>query len=125
MCRYVEKQKLSKEKDKLREFYPTNEIYLMHKLNIDEETMKKFQEKWPLAVKVNIMKLKLMFDMLHQYGFTNNDIMTHGRIVHFKIETLRERLEVLKRAGLTRKLTVILFSKKDFDDFVRLRTATR
>lgn len=107
------------------QYHPNNKKYLMCKLNIDKKTIAKFLKKWPRIIKVDVLKLEEMFNMLYQYGFTNNEIITHGQIVHYKIKTLRERIETLKEANITPKITVIMFNRKDFDRFIRLHTMAK
>ncbi|XP_025158790.1 transcription termination factor, mitochondrial isoform X2 [Harpegnathos saltator] len=117
--RYIEKKEKSERRELLLEFYQNNKGYLMYKLNVNEKTIDDFFVKWPQVTRVDILKLKELLDMLYQYNFTHNEILTHGRIFYFKIETLRKRIEILIEAGLTPKITRILFSKDHFDNFVR------
>lgn len=92
--------------------------YLMHKLNVDEKTLKSATTRWPGILRVKIIKLAQLIDMLQQNGIESHEILKHGRVFQFKTTTLHERIETLKENGLEPKLTVITFSKKSFDQYI-------
>lgn len=122
MCRYIGKCNLSKRKDELLQSHRDIKGYLMYKLNVNEEIIEKFLDRWPVVLQVDILKMEELIDMLHQYGFTNDEILIHGRIFKSKITTLRTRMETLKDYGLPAKITILMFSKKNFNNFVKLHT---
>lgn len=119
MRRYLGKYEISERKNHLLHSHRNIKGYLMHRLKADEDVMEKFLNKWKFVQNVNILKIEEFINILHEYGFTNNDILTHGRIFNFKIDSIRMRLEVLKDVGLPLKITAVLFSQKCFDEYVK------
>ncbi|XP_014469582.1 PREDICTED: uncharacterized protein LOC106741783 [Dinoponera quadriceps] len=123
--RYIGKNEISKKKSRLLQSHRNIKGYLMHKLNADEDDIEEFLDKWPLTIKVDILKIEKFINMLHEYGFTNYEILTHGRIFHFKINTIRDRIETLKEANIIPKITILMFSNKCFNDFVLSHTTEK
>ncbi|XP_020285697.1 transcription termination factor, mitochondrial [Pseudomyrmex gracilis] len=94
--------------------------YLVKKLNISEQTLEKTSKKWPSVLRVNVHKLDQLISMLQQYGIKGDEIIRYPRVFFFNLETLRERLEILRAAKLIPKVNLLTYSRKSFDKYVRL-----
>lgn len=96
--------------------------YLMNKLNVDEETLTSATEKWPIILRVKIFKSEQLINLLQANGITSDDILRHGRVFRYKVETLSKRIEILKEINVTPKITVILYDQKAFKQYVISQT---
>lgn len=93
--------------------------YLINKLNVDEELLKKALIRWPTILRVNVRKINQLIDLLQQNGIMGDEILRHPRVFYFNTETLHKRIEMLKEAGLPPKVSLIIYSQKDLDKYVK------
>lgn len=94
--------------------------YLQHKLKVHEEILNSAVKKTPGVLRVNIAKLDQLIDMLHQNGITSDEILRHSRIFYFSIETIQNRIEILKKADLPLNLAVLTQAERIFDQYVKM-----
>ncbi|XP_050453822.1 transcription termination factor, mitochondrial [Cataglyphis hispanica] len=91
--------------------------YLIDKLNVDEKLLEEAIAKLPI-LRINVRKLNQLIDLLQQYGIMGDEILRHPRVLFFKTETLRKKIERLKEVGLPLKVTLLIYSQKDFDEYI-------
>lgn len=77
-------------------------------------------KRWPTILRVNVTKIDELINVLRQNGIANEDIVNHGRIFYSKVNTIRERIDTLKKAGLPLGASVLTYSQKMFDNYVNL-----
>lgn len=95
--------------------------YLIHKLNVDKKLLEEAIAKRPTILRVNIVKIDQLIDLLKQNGITGKDILRHPRIFYFNTETLRKRIEMLKKNCLLPKVTIITYSQKDLEGYIKYK----
>jgi len=93
--------------------------YLIDKLNVDEKLLEEAIAKRPTILRVNVLKIDQLIDLLQQNGITSKEILRQSRIFYFNTETLRKRIEMLKNVGLLPKITILMYSQKDLEDYIK------
>jgi len=101
----------------LRNHETVNE-FLMRKLQINEKTLDLALTKWSKILRVNLTKLDRLINMLHHNGITSDEILQYEKIFYFNVETVRNRLEILKNENFTPKLSVLVYSESQFQKYV-------
>lgn len=101
----------------MRNYSSVNE-FLMNKLKINEEMLNLAITKSPGILRVNLLKLNQLIDVLHQNGITSNEILRHIRIFYFNMETIQNRIKILKKEGLVPKLVVLVLAEQSFERYV-------
>lgn len=114
-CRAIQKNKV---KRSLMQHYGNVSDYLQNKLKLDDEVLNSLVQKVPSILRVNIAKLNQLINILHQNGITNDEILRHSRIF-FNIDTIQNRIAILKKANLALKITVLIKSEQSFDQCVK------
>lgn len=114
--RHIEKSHLQREV--LQDHQDIKE-YLINKLNVDEKLLEEAIAKWPTILRVNVQKINQLVDLLQRNGIMGDEILRHARVFYFNTETLRKRIEMLKEVGLPPKVTVITYSQKDLDEYIK------
>lgn len=104
----------------LMQQYKNVSEYLQNKLKVDEETLNSTTKKMPNILRVNVAKLNQLIDILHQNGITSDEILRHAQIFYFNVETVKNRIEILKKEGLLPKLTVLTRTERGFDQYVNI-----
>lgn len=94
--------------------------YLQNKLKVHEEMLNLAVKKTPGVLRVNIAKLDQLIDILHQNGITSDEILRHARVFYFSIETVQNRIEILKKTGLLPNLAVLTQAERIFDQYVKM-----
>nr|XP_012226100.1 PREDICTED: uncharacterized protein LOC105674401 [Linepithema humile] len=89
--------------------------FLISKLNADENSLDKAIIKAPLLLRVNVHQLNEVIHMLQENGITNDKILCYPRIFHHNKESLRQRLEILREAGIPPRINLLIFGQKYFD----------
>lgn len=107
-------------KHKLLRNHETVSEYLMRILKIDETTLDLALTKWPQILRISLTKLNRLIKLLHQYGITSSEILQHERIFYFNIETVKNRLEILKKENLVPKLPTLISSEQQFKQYVKV-----
>ncbi|KAL0123695.1 hypothetical protein PUN28_005896 [Cardiocondyla obscurior] len=95
-------------RQKLLQEHGSVKSYLIHKLHVDERLFEKTVAKYPSILRIKLTKLSNLIDMLQQNGITGDDMLNHPKVFHYSIETLRNRIETLKEAGIPLKINVIM-----------------
>jgi len=103
----------------LMQHYGNVSDYLQNKLKIDDEMLNSAVRKVPNILRVNIAKLDQLINILHQNGITSDEILQCARIFYFNINTIQNRIAILKKANLAPKLTVLILSERVFDQYVK------
>lgn len=116
LYRHIEKSHLQREV--LQDHQDIKE-YLINKLNVDEKLLEEAIAKWPTILRVNVQKINQLVDLLQRNGIMGDEILRHARVFYFNTETLRKRIEMLKEVGLSPKVTVITYSQKDLDEYIK------
>lgn len=93
--------------------------YLIDKLNVDEKLLEEAIAKLPTILRINVLKLNQLIDLLQQNGFMGDEILRHPRVFYFNTETLRKKIERLKEVGLRPKVTLLVYSQKDLDEYIK------
>lgn len=101
----------------MRNYSSVNE-FLMNKLKVDEEMLNLAIMKSPSILRVNLLKLNQLINILHQNGITSNEILLHIRIFYFNMETIQNRINILKKEGLVLRLAVLVLAEKSFERYV-------
>lgn len=94
---------------KLLQDYGSVKNYLINKLNVDEKLLEKAISKYPSILRIKLKKLTELIDLLLQNNITGDDIVNHPKIFYFNIETLRQRIEILKEVGIPLKVNSIMY----------------
>lgn len=92
----------------------------MRKLKIDETTLNLALTKWPKILRINLTKLDRLISILHNNGITSDEILQYERILYFNVETMQNRLEILKKENLTPKVPVLMCSEEQFKQYVTI-----
>lgn len=103
---------MSNMRRKLLQEYGSVNNYLINKLDVDEKLLEKTITKYPSILRIKFKKLTELIDMLRQNNITGDDIVSHPKIFYFNIETLRQRIETLKEAGIPLKVSLIIRSQR-------------
>lgn len=115
--RHMKKRLLQRE---ILQEHPDVKEYLINKLNVsDEKLFEKAITKWPSILRVNIRKINELIDMLQQNGIMGDEIIRYPRVFYFNTETLHKRIEMLKNAGLSPKVSLLTYSQKDLDEYIK------
>ncbi|KYN27837.1 hypothetical protein ALC57_02902 [Trachymyrmex cornetzi] len=117
ILRAIQKNKVERS---LMQHYGNVSDYLQNKLKVDDEMLNSMVQKVPNILRVNIAKLDQLVNILHQNGVTSNEILRHARIFYFNIDTIQNRIAILKKANLAPKLTVLMQSERIFDQYVEM-----
>lgn len=96
------------ERRKFLEEYGSVKNYLINKLDVDEKLCDRVTAKYPSILRIKVKKLLELTDMLRHYDIAGEDIMSHPKIFHFNIETLRKRIELLKANGMPLRIPLII-----------------
>ncbi|XP_077258479.1 transcription termination factor, mitochondrial-like [Temnothorax americanus] len=99
--------------------------YLQNKLKVDEETLNSAAKKVPGVFRVNIAKLDQLINILHQNGITSDEILRHARVFYFNIETVQNRIEMLKKEGLLPNLAVLTQAERVFEHHIEMSNLRR
>lgn len=99
--------------------YPDVKEYLINKLNVDEKLFEKAITKWPFILRVNVSKISELINLLQQNGIMGDEIIRYPRVFYFNTETLHKRIEMLKKAGLSPKVSLLTYSQKDLDEYIK------
>lgn len=110
-------QRNNVKRDIMRNYSSVNE-FLISKLKVDEEMLNLAITKSPSILRVNLLKLSQLIDVLHQNGITSNEILRHVRIFYFNMETIQNRINILKKEGLVPKLVVLVLAEQSFERYV-------
>ncbi|CAL1678967.1 unnamed protein product [Lasius platythorax] len=116
--RHIKNRHLQRE---ILQDYQDVKEYLINKLNVDEELLEKALTRWPTILRVNVRKINQLIDLLQQNGIMGDEILRHPRVFYFNTETLRKRIEMLKEAGLPPKVSLIMYSQKNLDEYVKYK----
>ncbi|GAB1867280.1 mTERF domain-containing protein 1, mitochondrial [Camponotus japonicus] len=114
--RYIKKNHLQQE---ILQEHKDVKGYLIDKLNVDEKLLEEAIAKRPTILRVNVLKIDQLIDLLQQNGITGKEILRQSRIFYFNTETLRKRIEMLKNVGLLPKITILMYSQKDLEDYIK------
>ncbi|XP_036148718.1 transcription termination factor, mitochondrial isoform X2 [Monomorium pharaonis] len=106
----------------LVEKYGSIKNYLLDQLNVDEKILDAAIAKYPSILRINVKKLKKLINLLRQNGITSNDIVSHPKIFHFKVETLRERIERLKKDDIPLTINLIMCNRRTLERHVKLKS---
>ncbi|KYM81393.1 hypothetical protein ALC53_08161 [Atta colombica] len=117
ISRAIQKNKVERS---LMQHYGNVSDYLQNKLKIDDEMLNSAVQKVPNILRVNIAKLDQLINILHQNGITSDEILQCARIFYFNINTIQNRIAILKKANLAPKLTVLILSERIFDQYVEI-----
>jgi len=91
--------------------------YLINKLDVDEKLLEKAITERPSILRIKLQKLIELIDMLQQNGITGNDIVSHPKILNFNIKTLRERIKILKEAGVPLRCNLITYNESTLNRY--------
>lgn len=116
--RYIKKRNLQRE---ILQEHQDVKGYLIDKLNVDKKLLEEAIAKRPTILRVNVQKINQLIDLLQQNGITGKEIIRHPRVFYFNTETLRKRIEMLKKVGLLPRVTVITYSHKDLEDYIKYK----
>lgn len=116
--RYIKKRNLQRE---ILQEHKDVKGYLIDKLNVDKKLLEEAIAKRPTILRVNVLKIDQLIDLLQQNGITSKEIIRHPRVFYFNTETLRKRIELLKKVGLLPKVTVITYSQKDLESYIKYK----
>lgn len=97
--------------------------YLQNKLKVNEEMLNLAVQKMPGILRVNIVKLDQLIDLLHQNGITSDEILRHARIFYFNIDTIQNRIKILRKEGLIPNLTMLTQAERVFDQQMDMNSA--
>lgn len=114
--RHIKKRLLQRE---ILQEYPDVKEYLINKLNVDEKLFEKAITKWPFILRVNVSKISELINLLQQNGIMGDEIIRYPRVFYFNTETLHKRIEMLKKAGLSPKVSLLTYSQKDLDEYIK------
>lgn len=93
----------------------------MSKLNVDEERLNRAVVKSPGILRVNLMKLNRLINILHKNGITSDEILQNIRIFYFNIETVENRIKVMKKERLVPRLAVLVVDERSFERYVTVK----
>lgn len=103
---------MNNERQKLLQEHGSVKNFLINKLDVDEKLLEETIIKSPFILRVRLKKLIELIDILRQSGITGDDILRHPKVFYFSVETLRKRIEILKKAGLPLKISSILRNQR-------------
>lgn len=115
ISRAIQKNKVERS---LLQHYGNISDYLQNKLKVDDEMLNSVIQKVPNILRVNIAKLNQLINILHQNGITSDEILRHERIFYFNINTIQNRIAILKKANLAPKLTILTQAERIFDQYI-------
>lgn len=119
MFTYRAIQRNTVERDLMQNCKNINE-YLQNKLKVDEETLNLAVTKTPSILRVNIVKLDQLIDILHQNGITSEEILRYDKIFYSSVETVQNRIKILKNEGLLPNLAVLIKADRIFNRCVKI-----
>lgn len=90
----------------------------MNKLKVDEERLNLAIMKSPGILRVNLLKLNRLINILHQNGITSDEILQHVRIFYFNVETIQNRIKIMKKECLVPTLAVLAVAEQSFERYV-------
>ncbi|XP_029178831.1 transcription termination factor, mitochondrial [Nylanderia fulva] len=114
--RHIEKILLQRE---ILQEHPDVKEYLINRLNVDQKLLEKAITKWPSILRVNIRKINQLINLMQQNGIMGDEIVRYPRIFYFNTETIRKRIEMLKEAGLSPKISLLTYSQKDLNEYIK------
>jgi ABC-type spermidine/putrescine transport system permease subunit I len=85
---------------------------------MDEAIVNEKLKKQPQILKMKASKMNEMINILRHNGITNDHILNHLRIFKCKIETVHNRIIILKQVNLPLKIFVLSYSQKMFDKYL-------
>lgn len=94
--------------------------YLQNKLKVDEEIFNLAVKKNPSILQMDIMKLNQLINILQQNGITSNKILLYTQVFNFNIETIQNRIEIMKKENLHPNLALLIRSEQMFNEYVKL-----
>ncbi|XP_018344827.1 PREDICTED: uncharacterized protein LOC108750086 isoform X2 [Trachymyrmex septentrionalis] len=117
ISRAIQKNKVERS---LMQHYGNISDYLQNKLKVDDEILNSVIQKVPNILRVNIAKLDQLINILHQNGITSDEILQHAEIFYFHINTIQNRIVILKKTNLALKLTVLIKSEQNFERYIEM-----
>lgn len=93
--------------------------YLSQQLQCDTEIVEYLNSKYPSIIRIQVSKLKEVFDFVYAEGYTPQHVLQVPRILFHSIETTKSRLLELKGLGYKpHTLLVLCKSKRQYQQFV-------
>lgn len=93
--------------------------YLSQRLQCDTETVQYLNSKYPSILRVQVSKLKEVFDFVYAEGYTPQHVRQVPRILLHSLETTKSRLSELRDLGYNPyTLMVLCKSKRQYKQFV-------
>lgn len=99
--------------------YGSVENYLINKLDVDKKLLEEAVVKRPSILRVNLKKLIELVNLLRQNDMKGNGIISHPKIFYFSVETLRERIEILKEYNIPLRINLLTLDQKSFNHTIR------
>lgn len=95
--------------------------YLSKRLDCSEEKMAAYMTRHPAALKVRVTKIKAILDyLLDEAKFDPVEVANVPRVLCSSLDTLKARVEELKKLGIKQKgVMPLCFAKKDYDSYLR------
>ncbi|CAH0726611.1 unnamed protein product, partial [Brenthis ino] len=98
--------------------YKSTKIYLAKRLNTSPEVIEDIYLKIPALKTIRVTKAKNFLDFLISEGFEVEDIANKLRIFSASQNTVKQRLEKLRKLGISKiNLNVLCRSRKDFQKY--------
>lgn len=93
--------------------------YLSQQLQCDTETVEYLNSKYPSILRVQVSKLKEVFDFVYAEGYTPQHVCQVPRILFHSLETTKSRLLELRDLGYNpHTLMVLCKTKRQYKQFV-------
>jgi hypothetical protein len=93
--------------------------YLSQQLQCDIETVEYLNSKYPSILRVQVSKLKEVFDFVYAEGYTPQHVRQVPRILFHSLETTKSRLSELRDLGYNpHTLMALCKSKRQYKQFV-------
>ncbi|XP_063617762.1 transcription termination factor, mitochondrial [Cydia splendana] len=115
MNRYI---KISQDTKNILGRNKSTQIYLADRLNTTPEAVAEICTRIPALKTIRVTKVKHFLDFLISEGFQPEDIANKPRVLAASPDTVKLRLEKLRKLGLTEiNLNVLCKSRKDFKKY--------
>ncbi|XP_063376117.1 transcription termination factor, mitochondrial isoform X1 [Cydia fagiglandana] len=115
MNRYI---KISQDTKNILGRNKSTQIYLADRLNTTPEAVEEICTRIPALKTIRVTKVKHFLDFLISEGFQPEDIANKPRVLAASPDTVKQRLEKLRKLGLTEiNLNVLCKSRKDFKKY--------